>query len=584
MKDTVKTPRPPTPPVTITTDRFASIIAAARARRAAADLLLVPATDKTLDTVASNIDKPLCMDDLRANENMSVTDKYGHEITYNDAQQQFITLATSHKSCILIGAAGTGKTTAMKGTVASLVQSPHTKILQNHDHKHLLHGVPGVVICAYTRRATNNIRRNMDEGMKSNCITIHKLLEYAPEYFDTLNDAGETKSTMRFAPSRNALNPLPSEITTIIFEESSMIGTSLYEEVIAALPDPDAVQIIFLGDIQQLPPVFGSAILGFKMLTLPLIELTEVYRQALESPIIRLAHRILSGKVIPSSELESWNVPGQLKITAWKKKIEAEAALSVSEKLFSKLYDDGSYAPENDIILIPFNKSYGTLELNKSIANNIARKHDRVVWEVVSGFIKHYFAVGDKVLYDREDAIILDIWPSPTYTGAPAQRESTYLDYWGHNNTPSSVQTSSDKGDTESDIDFLLAQVASQDEDRVTQSSHQIKLLMLDSDTEKTITKAAEVNALILGYALTVHKSQGSEWDKVFLLFHNSHATMMQRELLYTAVTRAKKELFIICEQDTFVNAIRGQRIKGDTLAEKAIYFQGKQDRMEQQS
>lgn len=573
-----------TAPVTISPDRFASIIAAARARKQAADLLS-PAPDKTLEAVvADKIDVVQSMDDLRAAENMSVTDKYGHEITYNDKQQEFITLATSHQSCILIGPAGTGKTTAMKGTVASLIHSSQTKILQNHDHKHLPHGVPGIVVCAYTRRATNNIRRNMDEGMKGNCVTIHKLLEYQPEYTEVLDANGESKTTMRFAPSRCAMNPLPHEITTIIFEESSMIGTALYTEVIAALPDPTNVQIIFLGDIQQLPPVFGSAILGFKMLELPLVELTEVYRQALESPIIRLAHRILSGKVIPSAELASWNVPGQLKITPWKKKIEAEAALQVSEKLFSKLYDDGAYAPENDIILIPFNKSYGTLELNKSIANNISRKHNRVVWEVVSGFIKHYFSVGDKVLYDREDAIIVDIWPSPTYTGAPAQRESTYLDYWGHSNKPSDIQESNDKGSTEEDIDFLLAQVAASDEDRVTQSSHQIKLLMLDSDTEKTITKAAEVNALILGYALTVHKSQGSEWDKVFLLFHNSHATMMQRELLYTAVTRAKKELFIICEQDTFVNAVKGQRIKGNTLAEKAIYFQGKADRAEQQS
>lgn len=578
-----------TPPVTITPDRFAHIIAAARARKEAATLL-ASATSAieahTLETNIANSQVPKTLDDLRNSETLSsgVTDKYGQSITYNSSQQEFITLASSHKSCILIGAAGTGKTTCMKGTVSALAQSPLTKILQNHDHKHLPHGVPGIVVCAYTRRAANNIRRNMDEGMKANCLTIHKLLEYQPQYSTVINDIGEEKTTMCFEPSRNALNPLPSEITTIIFEESSMIGTSLYEEVIAALPDHRNVQIIFLGDIQQLPPVFGAAILGFQMLTLPLVELTEVYRQALESPIIRLAHRILSGNPIPSSELPDWNVPGQLKITPWKKKIEAEAALSVSEKLFSKLYDDESYNPETDIILIPFNKSYGTLELNKSIANNIARKHQRVVWEVVSGFLKHYFAVGDKVLYDREDAIILEIIPSPTYTGAQAQQESTYLDYWGHNNKPSSVQESSEKGTAESDIDFLLAQVAANDEDRVTQSSHQIKLLMLDSDTEKTVTKASEVNSLILGYCLTVHKSQGSEWDKVFLLFHNSHATMMQRELLYTAVTRAKKELFVICEQDTFTNAVKSQRIKGNTLAEKAIYFQGKVDRAEMQT
>jgi exodeoxyribonuclease V alpha subunit len=562
---------------TINPLRFAAIIEAARLKKAQA-LIESPVSIAAKEVVNDGFVQT--MDDLRSKELLETTDKYGNAITYNSQQSAFISLASTHKDCCLIGPAGTGKTTCMKGTVTSLIQSSQTGILQNHDHKHLPHGVPGIVICAYTRRATNNIRRNMDDSMKSNCITIHKLLEYGPEYFQVIDDDGNERTSMKFAPMRNALNPLPQEITTLIFEESSMIGTSLYAEVMAALQHP--CQIIFLGDIQQLPPVFGPAILGFKLSELPTIELTEVYRQALESPIIRLAHRILSGSPIPPAELPEWNVPN-LTIKPWKKKIEADAALAVSEKLFDQLYEQGKYDPENDIILIPFNKSYGTIEINKSIANHLARKKELVTWEVVSGFIKHYFSVGDKVLYDREDAIVLDIYPNPSYTGVSPQKESTYLDYWGHNNTPKSNVTY-DETDSGEDIDFLLAQVASDDEDRVTQSSHHIKLRMMDSDTEKTITKAAEVNALILGYALTVHKSQGSEWDKVFLLFHNSHATMMQRELLYTAVTRAKKELFIICEPDTFTTAVKSQRIKGNTLLEKAEYFKGKIERNEMQS
>jgi len=571
---------------TIDKSRLAAIIAAARAKKQEID----SGADGFIDTLTSLQPKPTIIpsesiESLRKAEFLHTTDKYGNSITYNDKQGEFISLASSGVSCILIGPAGTGKTTCMKGTVNSLIQSSLTPILSNHDHKHLPQGVPGIVVCAYTRRATNNIRRNMDEGMKSNCITIHKLLEYGPVYHEVVTDSGETKTTMAFEPSRGILNPLPPEIKTIIFEESSMIGTELYNQVIAACPHNP--QIIFLGDIQQLPPVFGAAILGFKLLELPVVELTEVYRQALESPIIRLAHRILSGLPIQPASLESWNVPDQLKITAWKKKIDAESALSVSEKLFIKLYNAGEYNPESDIILIPFNKSYGTIELNKSIANQIARKSSLVTWEVVAGFVKHYYSVGDKVLYDREDAIILDIFPNPSYTGAAAQTESTYLDYWGHYNKPSGIEDTSQtiKDPSETDIDFILAQVADTNgEDRVTQSSHHIRLRMMDSDTEKTITKAAEVNALILGYALTVHKSQGSEWDKVFLLLHNSHSTMMQRELLYTAVTRAKKELYVICEQDTFTKAIQSQRIKGNTLAEKAEYFKGKLDNREMQS
>lgn len=562
---------------TISSSRFADIIAKARAakqlKEAEGTVLHDAIIPTNLTILAESIQDSI-------SDNMSVLDKYGHEITYNDKQQAFIDLASTGKSCCLIGAAGTGKTTAQKGAVQKLVQSPKTGILQNHDHKHLPHGVPGIVVCAYTRRATNNIRRNMDESMKANCLTIHKLLEYGPEYFQIVDADGNEKTSMRFQPMRNAMNPLPREITTLIFEESSMIGTFLYNEIMEALQHE--CQIIFLGDIQQLPPVFGPAVLGFKLSELPTIELTEVYRQALESPIIRLAHRILSGKPISPAELPDWNVDG-LTIKPWKKKIEAEAALSVSEKLFDSLYEAGKYDPENDIILIPFNKSYGTIEINKSIANHLARKSERVVWEVVSGFIKHYFSIGDKVLYDREDAIILDIYPNPSYTGVSPQRESTYLDYWGHNNTPKDIELDSTGSEIE-DIDFILAQVAADEEDRVTQSSHHIKLRMMDSETEKTITKAAEVNALILGYALTTHKAQGSEWDRVFLLMHNSHATMLSREHIYTSVTRAKKELFIICEGDTFVKGILSQRIKGNTLAEKSEYFKGKLERNEMQT
>ena len=562
--------------VTISSDRFAAIIAKARADREAKSSPIPTPLITTLIEGGITLEAHT----IASANNVSVTDKYGAEITYNDKQQAFITLASSGNSCCLIGAAGTGKTTCMKGTVSALSQSSRTSILQNHDHKHLPHGVPGIIVCAYTRRATNNIRRNMDESMKANCLTIHKLLEYGPEYFQIVNESGEERTSMRFAPARNGSRPLPAEITTIIFEESSMISTSLYSEVMEALSHE--VQIIFLGDIQQLPPVFGPAILGFKLTSLPTIELTEVYRQALESPIIRLAHRILSGVPIAPTDLSSWNCDG-LTIKPWKKQIDAESALTVTEKLFDTLYEAGKYVPQDDIILIPFNKAYGTVEINKSIANHLARKDNKVVWEVVSGFIKHYFSVGDKVLYDREDAIILDIFPNPSYTGALCQKESVYLDYWGHNNTPKELTTAYDPGDME-DIDFLLAQVAGDEEDRVTQSSHHIKLLMQDSSYERTITKAAEVNTLILGYALTVHKSQGSEWDKVFLLFHNSHATMMQRELLYTAVTRAKKDLFIICEPDTFTKAIKSQRIKGDTLAEKAEFFKGKSQSGDMQS
>jgi exodeoxyribonuclease V alpha subunit len=115
-------------------------------------------------------------------------------------------------------------------------------------------------------------------------------------------------------------------------------------------------------------------------------------------------------------------------------------------------------------------------------------------------------------------------------------------------------------------------------EERVNVASHTITVRLLNSEEEVSLQTASEINSLLLGYALTVHKSQGSEWRRVFLALHQSHATMCSRELLYTAVTRAKEELYIVCEKETFVNGIKSQRIKGNTLAEKAEFFKGKKE------
>ena len=98
----------------------------------------------------------------------------------------------------------------------------------------------------------------------------------------------------------------------------------------------------------------------------------------------------------------------------------------------------------------------------------------------------------------------------------------------------------------------------------------------MDTGTTLSITKASDVNAMLHAYALTVHKSQGSEWRNVFLCLHQSHATMLQRELLYTAVTRAREELYVICEPESFTKGIKSQKIKGNTLEEKAEWFKGK--------
>lgn len=513
-------------------------------------------------------------------------DKYGHDITYNNEQLRFIELATTGKSCVLIGAAGTGKTTCQRGAVSSIIQSGHAGVLQSDGHKYLKDGTPGIVIVSFTRRAVNNIRKSISPDMRNNCLTIHALLEYEPVYREVYDpESGENVNKMNFEPTRNFERPLPTTIRTCIIEEGSMVSVELFEQLCVALPTN--CQYIFLGDIQQLPPVFGAAILGYKLLELPTVELITVYRQALESPIIRLAHRILSGKVIPSSEFHEWKCEGQMTLHPWKKRLDADNATNVLAKFLTTAIDNDMYSPEEDMVLIPFNKSCGTIELNKRIANHLAKKRGATVYEIIAGFNKYYLSAGDRVLYDKEDAIITKITANVTYTGASTQAPSITLDYWGFNsgNGTNNGSSSSNSGDNviddeSDDIDFLLAQSVSMGdesgEDRVRQASHVITVQLADSGVYVELSTASAINSLLLAYALTVHKAQGSEFRKVFLLLHQSHATMVQRELMYTAVTRAKEELYVICEPEHFIKGITNQRIKGNTLAEKAEYFKGK--------
>jgi ATP-dependent exoDNAse (exonuclease V) alpha subunit len=287
-----------------------------------------------------------------------------------------------------------------------------------------------------------------------------------------------------------------------------------------------------------------------------------------------------------ADELDSWNIPNKLKLHPWKKRIAADHALHHVSNFFRQAYDKGTYNPESDMILIPFNKALGTDELNKVIANHIARTRHKLTYEIVAGFNKHYFSVGEKILYEKEDAIITDIKRNPVFAGKHPQSPSIHLDYWGclqesdsdsESDSDHHIEDSNSNSDSENDIDTMLEAIANSTiEDKVREASHIITIRMNGSEREIELKSAAEINSLLMAYALTVHKSQGSEWKKVFVVLHNSHNTMIQRELLYTACTRAREELYVICEPDSFIKGIQAQRIKGNTLEEKSAFFAGK--------
>ena len=526
---------------------------------------------------------------------VEATQPAANGMSFNNEQLTAIELALQGKSFCLIGAAGTGKTTVTQEIISRLQRASHVSPLTDNT-KHLIRGNPGIVICGFTNKAVNNIRKKLPEHLQKHCLTIHKLLEYAPVYYEVINDEGVPSTTMRFEPLRNGANPLP-HISTKIFEESSMIGTDLYGQVTAALSMPSRTQIIMLGDLNQIPPVFGPSILGFKLAELTTVELTHVYRQALASPIISLATAIRTNARRAGSfqtgawhEQENMLVPsnltapitidrgehGNLTIHPWKRRVEKESALAMMRVFLPKMIESGEYNPDEDMILCPFNKGFGTIELNKIIADFLTKRRGETTWEVIARYQRSYWAVGDRVMVDRHEAIITSIKHQHGYDGKLPQPESKQLDRWGNN--PDMPPVANGLDDVLSELDRL----GGGDDKSRNLSSHTIEVYIPDIDETQLLTTAGEINSMLLGYCLTIHKSQGSEWQKVFLFLHNSHATMLSRELVYTGITRAKHSLYIICEGDSTTHKNSLDRaadrpiIPGTTLAEKIDYFRAK--------
>ena len=518
---------------------------------------------------------------------------------YNEKQLQAIELAIRGKSINLIGAAGTGKTTTTREIIGQVVKLPQCLPIKAST-KYLTAGSPGVVIISFTNKAVNNIKRFLPDELKRHCITIHSLLEFKPiRSFDEM-EIEERNVQGNFLPTYFLGNKLP-HISVVIVEESSMVGSEdHWKWVMDALPRPNETQFIFLGDINQLPPIFGPSILGFKLLELPTVELTHVYRQALESPIITLAHKMREGRglglLVPVGAdgkggfSDDRGEHGKVTIHPWKKKLDPVPACKTVQNFINGLHKAGQYDPETDIILCPFNKTFGTVELNKGIADYLGKLRDATVYEVCSRGMFSYWAVGDRVLVDRQEAIILTIEDTPHYSGKQPDDPSKTLNRWGKD--PQWKRHAKEDDEDKSVLiarghDILSTLEVDGEEEGKNTASHTITVEFVDTGLKRVLNASGDVNAMQFAYALTVHKSQGSEWRKVFIFLHYSHNTMLTRELMYTAVTRAKQELFIICEPDrgeiynSLTRAAKSPEIKGVTLAEKAEYFKAKKKSMQ---
>lgn len=551
-------------------------------------LKLAPAAAATITASDISLPKPVTKE---------ITNQFaeGDTIAYNPAQKLAIQYALNGKSFIVTGAAGTGKTTSLKGVVAALISSGLCGVIGQTDHKYIKPNTPGIVIISYTNKAVQNVKRRLPHDLHANCITAHKFLEYQP-VFDTQTDntTGENKVTRLFEATRTKYNPNPATIRYLIVDEATMLDVPLWNKIVESLPkrtDPDVV-IILMGDIQQLPPVFGKSIFIHALQQkMPVVELTEVYRQALENPILALAHRILSGKIIPAPQLKDWNIDksaqgkGKLTIVPWKKKLSDVASNVFLRNYLPKIIDSGMFDPEEDVILCPFNVNIGTVLINEIVASHAAKKLDALVYEIYTGTQKVYLRVGDRVLHNKSEARVTAIKPNFQYFGKEPRPPSTTMDYAGvehckdkmYDTSVSNNGTAFTGEDVHDYVDRVLESMGSHvtdDSPAKRAASHVITVISDDTGGETNLSSAGEINQLLLAYSITVHKSQGSEYRRVIFLTNHLHASMMVREILYVAVTRAKEELIVICEPNAFVKGITSQKIPGRTIAEKIDGFE----------
>lgn len=500
-------------------------------------------------------------------------EQFALDIVLNEKQLLAKELAFAGTSFVLTGAAGTGKTATQRAIAKSLLEQDKFQ-----EHSFRIQGTgdrvigPSIAFCAYTRTASGNLRRaihkdpDLEEAFKYNITTIHNLLEYSPEFY--INEEG--KETMRFRPVRTANNPLT--LTHLIVEEASQVGLRLWMEVIDALPE--GCQIILLGDINQLPPFGDPSVLNYALIKLPVVELTHVYRQAEGSPILDNAHRVLANQPI------IWQDKCKLIEGPKVQSFQGSLALALGKDVFKKWWKMGIYDPDQDIILSPFNKQeLGTINMNKWIAQFLGEDRNAVVFEIRAGINKVYLAVGDTVFCNKQKGIITKISTNMGYSGKDCQSPGPDLTRFGvriHTSVNSSSADIDDyalAGYEDLSVDRILDNV--DDKEGSKRNASHIVTVAMESGIEEVLSSAGDFadSTFSLGYALTVHKAQGGEWRKVWLLLHKDHASQVSRELLYTAMTRAREEFFCVGKEFMVLSAIHNPRIKGNSVQEKIEYF-----------
>ena len=402
------------------------------------------------------------------------------DITLAPAQRQAVELALKAGALVITGGPGTGKTTILR-FVITLLEEMGTEY----------------ALCAPTGRAA----KRMGEATGRDASTIHRLLEYS------YGEGGF---------GRNAENTLLADV--VVVDEMSMVDVPLMAALLRALAP--GTRLIMVGDSDQLPSVGPGNVLRDMVDSgqIPVVRLTEIFRQSGRSAIVTNAHRINEGQMPILEGLEDFGFePMEEQETVIRRLIALNSGKA------AKL---GAQEPLQDIqVLAPMKKGpLGVYNLNKRLQEALNppahKKKERKYGDVV-------FREGDKVMQIKNDYRLA--WTRSLPHQPPEMGEGVY------------------NGDLGTIMSIDL---------------YEQTLEVLFDDGRSAVYAFSMLEELELAYCISIHKSQGSEFPIVLLPLLGGPPMLLNRNLLYTAVTRARHMVYILGRQSCIQQMVRNNQVK----------------------
>lgn len=410
----------------------------------------------------------------RAAEELALLEEEEVGFVLDDTQRNAVLAAVQSGLLIITGGPGTGKTTTINAIIRCF-EAEGAEIL----------------LAAPTGRAA----ARMTEATGREAKTIHRLLEVsgAPSEQNEGENGKENWSSVRF--DRNKEQPL--EADCIIIDEMSMVDLRLFHALLSAVPV--GTHLILVGDSNQLPSVGAGNVLRDLIDSgcLPVVQLTQIYRQAAESDIVVNAHKMMNEEAIDLGK--------RSKDFLFIRQNTVEGVIETMLRLITEKLPAYVGAEAKSIqLLTPVRRgALGVAGLNPVLQ---AKLNPPGAGKAEREFAHALFRVGDKLMQIKNN------YQRGVYNG---------------------------------DVGLLI------DINRFTET------LTVRFDEEREVEYGfADVEELELAYAVTIHKSQGSEYPAVVIPVFSGPRMLRTRNLIYTAVTRAKKCVVLIGEPSYFYEMV----------------------------